>query len=116
MVPKLSTTDDKLEPMTSDSRIYVAGARTFIGSAIVKRLTDEGFTNIIGDDQEPDVADGAAVDRFFERAAPEYVIVAAGKTAGIAGNVRWSADLMRDNLLVASHLIPAASRHRVKKL
>src|SRR6185295_9532089 len=102
--------------MTNDSRIYVCGAHTLIGSAIVRHLIAEGLTNIVGAVEEPDVADSVSVDRFFERAAPEYVIVAAGKTAGIAGNMRWSADLMRDNMLVASHVIPAASRHRVKKL
>ena len=106
--------------MTSDSRIYVAGAGTFVGHAIVRRLSAAGFTNIIGaadlNDVEPDFGDGRAVDRFFEHVAPEYVFVAAGRTAGIAGNMRWAADLMLDNLLVASHVIPAASRYRVKKL
>jgi GDP-L-fucose synthase len=102
--------------MTPASRVYVAGAHSLVGAAITRRLAADGFTSVIGADGEPDIADGAAVDRFFEREAPEYVIVAAGKTAGIAGNMRWSADLMRDNLLVVSHLIPAAARHRVKKL
>jgi GDP-L-fucose synthase len=94
----------------------VAGAHTLIGSAIVRRLVADGCTNVVRAEDEPDVADRASVDRFFARAAPEYVVVAAGKSAGIAGNMRWSADLMRDNLLVASHVIPAASRHRVRKL
>jgi len=106
--------------MNTDARIYVAGAGTFVGHAIVRRLSADGFANIVGvpdlDDPEPDYGDGAAVDRFFERAAPEYVFVAAGRTAGIAGNMRWSADLMLDNLLVVSHVIPAALRHGVSKL
>src|SRR6266850_954616 len=105
--------------MTSESRIYVAGAGTFVGHAIVRRLSAAGFTDIVGaadlNDVEPDFGDGRAVDRFFEQVAPEYVFVAAGRAAG-EGHKRRAADLMLDNLLVASHVIPAASRCRVKKL
>jgi len=106
--------------MTSDSRIYVAGAGTFVGHAIVRRLTAAGFSNVVGGadlaDVEPEFGDARAVDRFFEQVAPEYVFVAAGKSAGTAAGLRRQADLMLDNLLIATHLIPAAFRHRVKKL
>jgi len=106
--------------MTSDSRIYVAGAGTFLGHAIVRRLSAAGFTNVAGGadlaDVEPEFGDVRAVDRFFEQVAPEYIFVAAGKTAGMAASLRRPADLMLDNLLIAAHLIPAAFRYRVKKL
>jgi len=105
--------------MKSDSRIYVAGAGTFLGHAIVRRLSAAGFVNVIGaadlTDVEPEFGDPRAVDRFVEQARPEYVFIAAGQTAGSA-NMRRPADLMLDNLLIAAHLIPAAFRYGVKKL
>ncbi len=109
--------------MDLHARIYVAGGSgsrgqgTMTGGAIVRRLTELGFTNLVGGgDDEPDLLDRRAVDGFFSRARPDYVFVAAGKTAGIAGNQRFPADLMIDNLLVAGHVIPAAGRHGAKKL
>jgi GDP-L-fucose synthase len=106
--------------MTSASRIYVAGAGTFLGHAIVRRLSAAGFTNVAGGadlaDVEPEFGDARAVDRFFEQVAPEYIFVAAGKTAGRAASLRRPADLMLDNLFIAAHLMPAAFRSRVKKL
>jgi GDP-L-fucose synthase len=101
--------------MDPHSRIYVAGAGTMIGRALTRRLADARFGAVI-EGPEPDLGDRAAVERFFAKTQPEYVVVAAGKTAGIGGNTARPADLMIDNLLVAGHLIPAASRHRVKKL
>jgi len=97
------------------ARIYVAGGSTMIGSAIVRRLLASGCSGVIAD-REPDFGDRAAVDAFFARTAPEYVFVAAGMTAGIGGNERFPADLMLDNLLVASHVVPAAWRSGAKKL
>jgi GDP-L-fucose synthase len=101
--------------MDQGSRTYVAGGRTMIGRGLLARLAAQGFTSVVGAD-EPDLLDRTAVDRFFGETRPEYVFVAAGQTAGIAGNASRPADLMIDNLLVASHLIPAASQHRVRKL
>jgi GDP-L-fucose synthase len=100
--------------MQRDARIYVAGSRTLIGRALVRQLLSTGHTSVIDDDA--DLQDRAAVERVFAAARPEYVFVAAGKTAGIVGNQRFPADLMTDNLLVAAHLIPAAWQHGVKKL
>jgi GDP-L-fucose synthase len=102
--------------MTPDSRIYVVGSGTFVGSAIVRRLSDADFTNVVDRRDEPDVASRDAVDRFFVRHRPEYVFVAASRPHGIAGHMRRAADVMLDNLLLASHLIPAASQHGVRKL
>lgn len=84
---------------------------------LVGRLKASGFIELVGaDNNEPDLLDRRAVDRFFADTRPEYVFVVAGKTAGIEGNQRSPADLMVDNLLVASHVIPAAWQHGVKKL
>ena len=103
--------------MDHDDSIYVAGGNTFVGRAIVGRLATLGFTRLVGvGGDEPDLTDCASVDRFFEHARPDYVFVVGGRTAGIAGNQRFPADLMLDNLRVAVHVIPAAWRVRVSKL
>jgi GDP-L-fucose synthase len=106
--------------MDPTSRIFVAGAGaegTLYGRALPGRLRAQGFTNVVGaGDEEPDLRDRSAVDDFFARARPEYVFLAAGKTAGIIGNQRFPADLMLDNLLIASTVIPAAWAHGVRKL
>lgn len=103
--------------MDTQARIWVAGGRTPTGSALLRRLAAQGFSRIIGmGDEEPDLEDRLAVERFFERARPEHVFVAGGKTAGIGGNQRFPADLMLDNLRVAAHVMPAAWRCGVKKL
>lgn len=101
--------------MRRGSGIYVAGGRTMIGSAIVRRLEAEGLTPIPAD-EEPDYRDRAAVEAFLDRRRPEYVFVAAGETAGIAGNTARPADLMTDNLLAAANLIPAAAGGGVVRL
>ena len=106
---------ERIALVTPDSRIYVVGSRTFVGSAIVRRLSDADFTNIVGRRDEPDVTSRDAVDRFFVRHQPEYVFIT-GSTVGIAGQMRRAADLLLDNLLLASHVIPAASQHGVRKL
>jgi GDP-L-fucose synthase len=98
-----------------DSRIFVAGGRTMIGAALRRRLEAEGF-QLFAVEDEPDHRDPQAVDRFFGQAQPACVFVAAGETAGIAGNSARPADLMTDNLLVAANLIPAAVRHGVSRL
>ena len=101
--------------MQRGSRIYVAGGGTMIGRAIVRRLEAEGLQPIAAD-EEPDYRDRAAVEAFLGRRRPEYVFVAAGETAGIAGNTARPADLMTDNLLAAANLIPAAAACGVARL
>lgn len=105
-------------PATFDHqpRLFVAGASTMIGGAVVRRLDAQGFAALVGIDDEPDLTDAAAVDRFFASARPDYVVVAAGRTAGIAGNQAQPAELMIDNLVIASHVIPSAWRHGTAKL
>jgi len=101
--------------MQRGSRIFVAGGRSMIGSAIVRRLEAEGLTPI-GQDEEPDYRDRAAVVAFLGEHRPQYVFLAAGETAGIGGNTARPADLMTDSLLAAVNLIPAAADHGAAKL
>jgi GDP-L-fucose synthase len=81
------------------------------GQALVRRLRQESLEVVGVGDDEPDLHDPARVDWFFTDAWPEFVIVAAGAQAGIAGNQQHPADLMLDNLRVATTIIPAAARH-----
>ena len=95
--------------------VLVAGSNTMIGAALVRRFRGDGYA-VVGADRQPDWADAAAVETFFGDVRPDQVVVAAGRTGGIAVNQRCPADLMLDNLLVAAHIVPAAFRHGVRKL
>jgi GDP-L-fucose synthase len=100
-----------------DAPFYVAGGQTLIGSALLRQLKSQGFTNPVGaPPDEPNLCSAAAVDDFFRRSRPRYVIFAAGKSGGIQANRSFPADLMLDNLLAQCHVIDAAHRHGVKKL
>lgn len=99
--------------MNTRSRIWVAGADTLIGRALVERLRAEGFSPL---DDEPDLTARAQVDDFVAEARPEYVFVAAGKSGGIGLNRSRPAELMLDNLLVAAHALDASFTNGVRKL
>jgi GDP-L-fucose synthase len=101
--------------MQPESRIYVAGGKTLIGSALLRELERHGYQNIVGRD-EPDLTDGKLVDSFFGDIKPDAVFLAAGKSGGIGANQKYPAELMRDNLLIESHVIHSAQQHHVKKL
>ncbi len=103
--------------MERNSRIYVAGGDTLIGSAILRELDRQGYADIVGrPGAEPDLTDASQVEAFFAHYSPQHVFVAAGKSGGIAANQKYPAELMLDNLLVGCNLIHASCRHRVKKL
>lgn len=103
--------------MDRESRIYVAGHRGLVGSAVVRRLQAEGFRCILTRTrQELDLTDQVAVDRFFAEERPEYVFLAAARVGGILANSRYPADFIRDNLLIQAHVIDAAYRYGAKKL
>lgn len=103
--------------MKDNAKIYVAGRETLIGSALVRQLKARNCGNLIGESQEePDLNKQDIVDDFFAREHPEYVFLVAGKSGGIRANQRYPAELMLDNLQVASHVIDSAYRHGVKKL
>ena len=102
--------------MDNCARILVAGSQTLTGKAIQRQLNRQGYTNIVGEPENPDLTDAAQVEIMFSRACPEYVFLAAGKAGGIWANQNNPASLMLDNLLVACNVIGSAYRHDVKKL
>ena len=104
-------------PMTQDSRIYVAGHRGLVGSAIWRELERHGFKRLIGKTRaELDLLNGPAVEDFYAQQQPEYVFVAAAKVGGIQANDSRPAEFLHENLQIQNHLIHGAYRTRVKKL
>jgi GDP-L-fucose synthase len=99
------------------ARIYVAGGQTLIGAALIERLRATGHEQLVGvPPHEPDLTDSEEVERFFAAEEPEFVFVAAGKSGGIHANQTRPAELMRDNILVAAHVLHSAWQHGVRKL
>ena len=98
-------------------KVYVAGHRGLVGSAIVRRLEREGFSNIVTRTHaELDLTDQAAVSRFFEQEKPKYVVLAAAKVGGIHANDTYRADFVRINLQIETNVIEAAYRSEVERL
>ena len=103
--------------MEINSRIYVAGHRGLVGSAIIRSLKQKGFENLITrTHSELELMDSAAVRKFFEETKPEYVFMAAAKVGGIHANSTYPAEFIRENLLVQTNVIHEAWRHGVEKL
>ena len=103
--------------MNLDAKIYVAGHRGLVGSAIVRNLEDKGYTNIIcRTHKELDLTNQEAVRIFFEQEKPEYVFLAAAKVGGIHANNTYPADFIYDNLMIQNNVIKAAHDFKVKKL
>ena len=103
--------------MQIDSKIYVAGHRGMVGSAIVRNLTAKGYGNIITKTSaELDCRNQAAVDSFFEVENPDFVFLAAAKVGGIQANNTYRADFLYDNLMIESNIIHAAYKNKVSKL
>jgi GDP-L-fucose synthase len=100
-----------------DSRIFVAGHRGLVGSAIVRQLASGGFTNLIlRDRQALDLTNQRAVDEFFAATRPEYVFLAAAKVGGILANNSYPAEFLGENLKIQTNIIDAAWRNGVTKL
>jgi GDP-L-fucose synthase len=103
--------------MRKDSRIYVAGHRGLVGSAIARRLKAAGFENVIGRTHaELDLTDARAVRAFFQAEAPEFVFLAAARVGGILANQTFPADFIAHNLAIQDNVIGEAHRARVKRL
>jgi GDP-L-fucose synthase len=103
--------------MEKDARIYVAGHRGLVGSAIVRRLRAEGFTNLLLRTRaELDLTRQTEVEAFFAAERPAYVFLAAAKVGGILANDTYGGDFIRDNLLIQTHVIEAARQTNVQKL
>ncbi|HXB05497.1 MAG TPA: GDP-L-fucose synthase [Puia sp.] len=103
--------------METKDRIYVAGHRGMVGSALIRKLRKEGFTQLITrTSAELDLKDQAAVHAFFEMERPDYVFLAAAKVGGIMANNVYRAEFLYDNLMIEANTIDAAYRSGVKKL
>jgi len=103
--------------MDPSSRVYVAGHRGLVGSAIVRRLEQAGYRDLIVRSRaEVDLCDQAAVRRLFAEARPEVVFLAAAKVGGILANSSFPADFIRDNLQIQTNVIDAAYRSGTGKL
>lgn len=103
--------------MDKDAKIYVAGHKGLVGSAISSNLKNKGYTNIIQRTHaELDLLDAVAVKQFFDEQQPEYVILAAAHVGGIMANSRFRADFIWRNLQIQQNVIWEAYTHKVKKL
>ncbi len=103
--------------MEKNSKIYVAGHKGLVGSALVRNLEAKGYTNIIGRTfEELNLTIQADVNKFFEEEKPEYVILAAARVGGIHANNTYPAEFIYDNLMIQNNVIKAAHDHGVKKL
>ena len=109
--------EESVSLMTPSSRIFVAGHRGLAGSAIVRRLEQGGYHNLIVATREDlDLRDQAAVSRFFARHLPEFVFLSAAKAGGILANATHPAEFLYDNLAIETNIIHAAWQHGVNKL
>jgi len=103
--------------MNKNAKIYVAGHRGLVGSAIWKNLKSKGYTNLIGcTHTELDLRNTEAVNTFFKKEKPEYVFLAAAKVGGIMANNTYRADFIYENLMIQNNVIHAAYENGVKKL
>lgn len=103
--------------MEKSSKIYVAGHRGMVGSAIKRSLEKKGFLNLlVATRSELDLRDTYSVNAFFEKEKPEYVFLAAAIVGGILANNNYPADFLYDNLMLQSNIIHAAYKNKVSKL
>jgi GDP-L-fucose synthase len=103
--------------MQQGDKIYVAGHRGMVGSAITRKLKKEGFNNLVArTSSELDLKNQTAVQAFFEKERPDYVFLAAAKVGGIMANNIYRGEFLYDNLMIQSNTIDAAYRNGVKKL
>ena len=106
-----------LEMLDLESSIYVAGHRGMVGSAIVRKLMELGYSNVITrTHEELDLTSQQNVKEFFELERPEYVFLAAARVGGISANNEFPADFIYDNLMMESNIIYAAHQQNVKRL
>lgn len=103
--------------MNKNSKIYIAGHRGLVGSAIWNNLEQKGYINLVGRTHaELDLLDGVAVKDFFDKEQPEFVVLAAAHVGGIMANNTYRADFIYENLQIQQNVIGESFRHGVKKL
>lgn len=104
-------------PLDKDTKIYVAGHRGLVGSAIWNNLQQRGYTHLVGrTHSELDLLDPVAVRRFFDEEQPQAVVLAAAHVGGILANLRYRADFIYENLQIQQNVIGESFRHGVQKL
>ena len=105
------------ELMNTHDKVYIAGHRGMVGSAVYRHLKQKGFSHIIGKtSSELDLRNQQAVFDFFAAEKPDYVVLAAAKVGGILANNEYKADFIYDNLAIQNNIIGASHKHKVKKL
>ncbi|MBS4065376.1 MAG: NAD-dependent epimerase/dehydratase family protein, partial [Chitinophagaceae bacterium] len=103
--------------MDKKSKIYIAGHRGMVGSAIVRRLEAEGYDNLVlRTSAELDLRNQEAVEQFFKEHKPDYVFLAAARVGGIVANNTYRAEFLYDNLMIESNIIHSSYKHSVTKL
>ncbi|AYF09194.1 MULTISPECIES: GDP-L-fucose synthase [Bacillus] len=103
--------------MDKSSKIYIAGHRGLVGSAILRKLEEQGYTNLVyKTSKELDLRDPRQVEEFFQTEKVDYVFLAAAKVGGIVANNQYPADFIRDNLMIQTNVIDSAYRSGVEKL
>lgn len=103
--------------MDKNSKIYLAGHKGLVGSAILRKLQAEGFGNIITrDSSELNLCNQSQTNEFFEKEKPDYVILAAAKVGGIIANSTYPAEFIYQNIMIAANVIEASHKYGVKKL
>ena len=102
--------------MNKNDKIYIAGHRGMVGSAILKKLQSEKFTNfLLKTSSELDLRNQSDVNSFFEKEEPDYVFMAAAKVGGILANNIYRAEFLYDNIMIQNNIIHAAYKNNVKK-
>jgi len=103
--------------MNKADKIYIAGHRGLVGSAVLRKLKEDGYNNfVLRTSKELNLTSQSEVNQFFETEKPDYVFLAAAKVGGILANDTYPADFIRDNLLIQTNVIDAAYRNNTKKL
>src|SRR5690348_4294158 len=103
--------------MEKDSKIYIAGHRGMVGSAILRRLKEEGYSNLLfRSSTELDLRSQEQVREFFNTERPEYVFLAAARVGGIMANNTMRADFLYENLMIEANVIHSSHVFKVKKL
>src|SRR5690606_12083303 len=106
-----------MSAMKHTAKIYVAGHTGLVGSALIRELKKQGYTNIISaTHHEVDLRNQKSVDEFFQQHKPEYVFLAAAKVGGIWANNSYPAEFIYDNVMISANIIHAAYRVGVTKL
>ena len=106
-----------MSDLRKDSKIFIAGHKGMVGSAIKRKLTNEGYNNLLTiSSKDLDLRDQSSVNNFFKQERPEFVILAAAKVGGIHANNEYKAEFIYDNIMIESNVIHSSYLNNVKKL